>query len=442
MNEPTNPRENQTSPATSLTRRKFLRSGIATGTALHLITEKSTFAQDKSDTLNLALIGCGAQGNALYNAIRKDTEELGVRFVAVCDIWEKNRHRMGRLLKRVGHPVEEYQDVEDMLAKNKSIDACIIATPDFMHAPHTEACLNAPQVKAVYCEKMMSNTVEAAADMVRAQRSTGKLLQIGHQRRSNPRYTHVHDKLINGNQILGRVTHAYGQWNRAVTDPLGTPKNTEISPDILKKYGYDSMSQFRNWRWYSKYGGGPISDLGAHQIDLFNWMFNATPKSVIASGGNDYYENYEFPDNVMCIYEYDVPGKGISRAYYQVLTTTGSQGFYEKFMGENGTIAISENDAVNQIYREAHAPSWAPYAKQGLVRKIVKEEDIHHKFWEHPKPWYRPSQWLDTNSVVDVRETAALDPWENPVELNKLAHNPHVSNFINITKKGGLISIF
>ena len=61
----------------------------------------------------------------------------------------------------------------------------IVATPDFWHAPHTIDCLKAG--KHVYCEKEMSNTLEGARSMVMAQRETGKLLQIGHQRRSNPR---------------------------------------------------------------------------------------------------------------------------------------------------------------------------------------------------------------------------------------------------------------
>jgi len=38
----------------------------------------------------------------------------------------------------------------------------------------------------VYCEKEMSNDLSKARKMVEAQKKTGKLLQIGHQRRSNP----------------------------------------------------------------------------------------------------------------------------------------------------------------------------------------------------------------------------------------------------------------
>ncbi len=417
--------------ANGLTRRSFLRSSAAAGSALYLATSKRAHAQSSAGDLNIAIVGCGAQGNALMNASRGAVESHGINYVAVCDIWDYNREAMANRLTKYGFEVEQYVDIEEMLAKSPEIDAVLIATPDFMHAPHSRICLEAG--KMVYCEKMMSNTLEAAADMVRAQRETGKLLQIGHQRRSNPRYLNVHDNIFNGSEMLGRVTHCYGQWNRAVSKPLGAPEKFYIDQATLTKYGYNSMEEFRNWRWYKKYGGGPISDLGAHQIDLFNWMFNTTPKSVIATGGVDYYDEFEMPDNAMTIYEYDTPN-GVARAYYQVLTTTSSQGFYEKFMGTDGTVSISENPNVNQAYREARAEPWDKFADEGFVTKNLSNEEVHHKFWEHPKPWYRPSRWLDTGNVVDVRETAALDPWELAVVLDKPPHQPHLENFFEVCK--------
>ena len=98
-----------------------------------------------------------------------------------------------------------YEDFSDMLAKEPQLDAVIVATPDWMHAEHTNACLEAG--KHVYCEKEMSNTLAGAASMVRTARETGKLLQIGHQRRSNPRYWHAL-RLIEKDKVLGRH-HAY-----------------------------------------------------------------------------------------------------------------------------------------------------------------------------------------------------------------------------------------
>src|ERR1035438_10756187 len=80
------------------------------------------------------------------------------------------------------------------------------------------------------------------------------------------------------------------------------------------------MHEFRNWRWFRRYSGGVISDLGAHQIDVFNWMLGSNPVSVIAGGGRDYYTNHEWYDNVFAIYEYPTEDQ-VVRTSYQVLTT-------------------------------------------------------------------------------------------------------------------------
>ncbi|MCH8136742.1 MAG: Gfo/Idh/MocA family oxidoreductase, partial [Proteobacteria bacterium] len=81
------------------------------------------------------------------------------------------------------------------MANETDLDAAIIAVPDFMHHELTNACLKAGL--HVYCEKEMSNDLEKARSMVVTARETGKLLQIGHQRRSNPRYIFARKKLLN-----------------------------------------------------------------------------------------------------------------------------------------------------------------------------------------------------------------------------------------------------
>ena len=327
-------------------------------------------AQDTSsgsDDLNIAIIGTGVQGRVLIESIRNIP---GIRFRAVCDIWSYNQRYGSGRLKSYGHTVNVYEDYREMLDKEKDLDAVVIATPDWMHAEHAIACMEAGL--HVYCEKEMSNSIEKAREMVLASRRTGRLLQIGHQRRSNPRYIHAVDTLIHGENLLGRVTQAYGQWNRAKSDDLGWPKKYEMDSATLAKYGYESMSQFRNWRWYRKYAGGPIVDLGSHQIDIFSWVFGTNPKSVMAGGGIDFYKHHEWYDNVMTIYEYENE-EGTSRAFYQVLTTTSYRGFSETFMGEDGAIEISEiSERGNSALKEDNIdtdPKWDELARRGLLRK-------------------------------------------------------------------------
>lgn len=437
------PSSNQTSAPSTFTdfmdRRGFLRQGATLGAGLYLATSKSAVAQaeNASRTLKVGIVGCGAQGQRLLDACK---DIPGLEFVAVCDIWNFIRNMvMGRFRGSATQPVQ-YEDIEEMLAKQKDIECVLIATPDFMHAPHTRLALQAG--KSVYCEKMMANTIEAAKDMVKAQRETGGILQIGHQRHSNPRYLHLRDNVLRKAKLLGRVTHCYGQWNRGVSasQPLEMPKKYEIPADKLSKYGFNNAQEYRNWRFYKKYGAGPISDLGAHQIDLFNWYTGKTPVSVMAQGGVDYYDGkdgrvkYELPDNVMAMYEYKTD-EGTMRAYYQVLTTSGSQGYYEKLMGIDGSVVFSESPTYNQIYREPNAPSWEEYATGDNPMVIRSPDQVYNKFWEKPKPWTRPKSWLDVKKgAADARESKALENWILPVILSRPPHAPHLENFFTAVR--------
>jgi predicted dehydrogenase len=273
--------------------------------------------------------------------------------------------------------------------------------------------------------------------MVLAARETGKLLQIGHQRRSNPRYLHARDRIVRGDaRLLGRITTLNGQWNRAASADLGWPRRNEVPADQLQQYGYANMHEFRNWRWFKKYAGGPISDLGAHQIDVYNWFLASNPVSVMAGGGADYYENHEWHDNVMAIYEYPTPS-GTVRAFYQVLTTTSAGGGYaEYFMGDEGALKMSENPKYTRIYREARAPEWEPFVDQGLIIKPGEGEGA----LKAAKPWEKPRPKLNmgggSSGVVDVRETAELSAWDIPVVLEGAIHQPHLQNFFDAIRYG------
>ena len=397
-------------------RRSFLRSTAAAGAGLAFSPiVLGQAGGGKPDDINIALLGCGAQGQVLMNAMLKIP---GIRFKAVCDIWTAyNQKRVSRLLKRYRHENNTYVDYEEMLAKEKDLDAVIIATPDFWHSRHTVACLEAGL--NVYCEKEMSNTLEGAKKMAEAAKKSGKLLQIGHQRRSNPKYRHVYDKIITDAKLLGDITCINGQWNRSKTacEDIGFPKNAPIEQATLKKYGFDSMKQFRNWRWYKGLGGGPIVDLGSHQIDIYSWFLGANPKAVMASGGIDYWKGHDWYDHVMVIYEYLVGDRTV-RAFYQTITTNSSRGYFENFMGDNGSLEISEAAGYSNIYREAHVSpaDWEKWIKMGIIKEPAKQEE------EKPA----------SDAVLDVRESVKPPSYDITVTMdNKPYHQPHLENFFD-----------
>jgi predicted dehydrogenase len=414
---------NRKPAADGISRRDFLRSTAAAGLGVALAgpafgrsqAPAAPAAAKGAGGLRVAVIGCGAQGRVLIEAMLRIPS---VRIAALCDIWSYSRQYTANYIKKYGQAANVYEDYRELLAAEKDLDAAVVATPDWVHAEHAIACLR--RGLPVYCEKEMANTLEQARSMVLAARETGKLLQIGHQRRSNPRYIHAIEKLIREKSLLGRVTVAYAQWNRAKADLLGWPEKYTIDQATLDKYGYGSMTEFRNWRLYKKYGGGPMVDLGSHQIDLFSWVHGAPPKSVVASGGLDFYKDWEWYDNVMAIYEFETK-QGTARAFYQVQTTTQHGGFYETFMGENGSLVMSEiPERGNWAMREPHAPEWDSLAKAGLLQSetvpILKS--------------------ATKNIYVDVRVTAEAGRWPLPVELAKPAHQPHLENFFDAVRNG------
>lgn len=373
--------------AQTINRRSFIKTSASAGLTLGMPSIlKSNPLKAPSDEIRIGFIGCGKQQEVLYDAMKNIP---GIRFVAACDIMREGRLKraVGWIRNHFDYMIAHYTDAETMLEKEGgNMDAVFVATPDFWHAPHTVMALEAGC--HVYCEKMMSDTLEGARSMVAAMDRTGKLCQIGHQRRSNPRYLYVLNELIRKQKICGQIVNINGQWNRSLgssTEKTYPEDKSHHLPDAatLRKYGFGRGStrhleeaelrrRFLNWRFYKNLSGGPISDLGAHQIDIFNWFLGARPKSVHASGGRSHFTDREHFDNVMCLFDYDTP-QGNARAFYQVLTTTSAGGgYYESFMGTEATIQISEREAYTKIYKESWVPSakWRGLVEKGILKKV------------------------------------------------------------------------
>lgn len=416
--------------STGVNRRDFLKSTAVVGAGLVMAPTILRAADAGAAPLNIAILGAGTQGRVLIEQVIKIE---GIQFKAVCDIWEYSQRYTSRRLKAYGHTVNVYEKYEDMLAKEKDIQAVIVATPDFMHAEHAIACLKAG--KHVYCEKEMSNDLGKAKQMVLAARETGKLLQIGHQRRSNPRYIMAKQKLLDEAKLCGRITHIYGQWNRstAAAAPKGFPDKYEIPEAALQKYGFKNMFEFRNWRFFKKYGGGPMEDLGSHQVDVFPWFIDGKPKSVQASGGTDYWKEYELYDNILAIYEFTT-AHGIVRAFYQTLTTTSARGYYESFMGDEGTLTISESPTQCRVYAEGHLPAkdgkhaWQPWVDKGYILKVP---DPAAKT-EEPK--------TAADAIMSVYKSVPPTAFMFNIDVEETYHKAHLANFFDAVRGKGKLN--
>lgn len=410
-----------------LNRRNFFKGAAAASAFLPSFNilraeDANVVIGPKDDEINVALIGYGAEARVLSMSLVRIP---GVRVRAVCDIWKFQQQNAKAFFKTYGHAVNTYEDYREMLAKeDKNIDAVVVATPDWMHCEHACACMKAG--KHVYCEKEMSNRLELAAEMCRVQQETGKLLQIGHQRRSNPRYRHCFETIVPN--MLGRITNAYAQWNRSLL-PFNTAKRPP-KQDILDKYGYKNAEEFLNWRWFYKHGGGSMVDLGSHQIDMFIWAMGVPPSSVTAIGGKDAFKPArEAYDRVMCIYEFQLPDGTKNEAYYQVMSSNARGGFYEQFMGEKAALTIAEISARgNTVQRDLgnSINAWSAAEWRGFI----------DKGWILPSSDDKIKKEVSKEIAVDTRITALSNGNPLSVALNKPAHMPHLENFFAACRHG------
>ena len=408
-----------------------MRTTAAIGAGLFIASDgcgKEVDAKNP-DPLNIGLIGLGEQcqrlmGDAILKSKMDKTENI--RFKAVCDIWPYRLKYRKNVLRAYKHDANAYESYEEMLAKETDLDAVIIATPDWLHAPISIACMKAGL--HVYCEKEMSNSLEEAKKMVETSQATKKLLQIGHQRRSNPRY-HAAAELIRNKRLLGKIKNVNAQWNRSVasaTVPVPQKESAQVPKETLKKFGYGSMNELVNWRWYKKFGGGPLGDLGSHQIDIFSWFLgDINPTSVLAVGGTDYFK-FQYDEDVMAVYEYQ-GNAGVVRAFYQVLNTSGygTYGtYFEAFMGEFGTLLLSERAGDRN-------KGWA------CMEDYIKEEPKVKANWQKCikdgliEDLYLLPQEVKEQSILILGGSRPLHSYPLAKKLDGAVHAPHLKNFFD-----------
>jgi len=312
-------------------------------------------AAKSAQKVRIAWIGTGTQGR---NDLSKLVKMPGVEIVAIADI----RDDCIKEALKLAPNAKVFFDHRKMLEQQKDIDGVGIASPLDLHAQQAIDCLEAG--KAVYGEKMMAYTVEDAKRMVRTAERTGKILQIGHQRRYSVEYHHAYD-LVANKGYFGQITHVRAQWNRRNNWRRPLPKDPITTNGVPIK----DADRLANWRLYRKRSQGLMAELGSHQIDVTNWFLGGNmsflhrektgkdvaahdlhPIAVVGVGGVDYWKDgREVFDNVQVIFEYPNGQK----LCYQSIEMNQHDGYAEEFMGRNGTLVTSEDKNTGSLmFRE------------------------------------------------------------------------------------------
>src|SRR6204780_3788356 len=275
-------------------RRDFLKIGGAAlaGTVVPWTANSYAAIVGANDRVRLALIGAGVRAkSALVPAFQDHAKELNFEFVAVSDIWNRRRDEGAAYIqKKCGSPIASVRNNDELYAR-KDVDAVIVATADFQHALHGVEAVQAG--RDAYVEKPTAHTMADARAFRAAVKQTGKIVQVGTQRRSTPSYQKAYEYIQSGKfgdivavEMTWNVNQP-GRWRRPDVVPLLKEQDTDWKRYLLNRpYEPFDARKYLEFRLFWPYSSGIPDQWLVHQIDTVHWFSGLKhPRSVVANGG-------------------------------------------------------------------------------------------------------------------------------------------------------------
>jgi len=308
-----------------------------------------------NDTIRVGVIGAGGRMNDLLNA----ADKAGTyQIVAVSDVYGPRRDAIKQRSNGLATTHLDYREV-----LQQPIDAVFIASPDHWHVRMAVDAIAAG--KDVYLEKPVTHTLEEGAILTKAVRSGKQILQCGMQQRS---WSHFRDAvdLIQGGS-LGRVAQVRTYWWQ---NYLGHGPRKAIDTQALdwKQWLGGAPEQpfteekFYHWRWFWNSGGGAMTDLFTHWIDVVHWaMKSDQPKDAQILGDKYVFEQWDCPDTVQAAVRYP----GFDVVYEGMMASSIDDGGLE-VRGTEGTLKLNRNGFG--IYREGVSGRENPVVKADSFR--------------------------------------------------------------------------
>lgn len=288
-----------------------------------------------NDRVRLGLIGAGSRGTGVMG----NFQEAGAEVVAACDVYAAMIDRAQQ--KAPG--AKGFSDHRKVL-ELKDMDAVLIATPDHWHSTITIDALNAG--KDVYVEKPLTLKIEEGPEIVKAARINERVCQVGMQQRSGAHYLDAKAKYFDTGK-LGKITLARTWWHgngyhlrKAPASLQSQPSNLDWAHFLgpLKWREYDPQ-QFFNWRAYLDFGGGQVTDLFTHWIDVVHMLIGRDdPTMASAIGGVYHYKDGRTaPDTINVLLGYG----GDFTATFEATLAPGVRGAAIEICGTEGRLWIS-----------------------------------------------------------------------------------------------------
>jgi predicted dehydrogenase len=276
-------------------RRHFVSGAIATALSAGRVL-------GANDRIRVGAVGTGGRCQYLLGLLNKlDRNEI----VAVCDVYEPRRAEAKA--KFASPDAREYVDYRELIARN-DIDAVVIGTPDHWHVPVTIAAVQSG--KDVYCEKPVTHTLEEGQPLIKAVRENKRVVQTGTQQRSWDHYKEAKEVIASG--ALGQVTFIRTYWyQNHIPSAGGAGRTVDVSKLDWERFlgsaparPYD-RDRYSNWRWYWDYGGGAMTDLFVHWVDVVHWFIGEdSPTRATATGVRAILKQRETPDTMSAALAY------------------------------------------------------------------------------------------------------------------------------------------
>ena len=361
-----------------VSRRRFLETGALVVSGAGLARPSSAQSRPAapvapSDRVRVAFIGVGNRGDQLLDAFAAQAD---VEIAALCDVYEPylrrepsaihERYRaMGRVPRMkvpIAGSVPRERDFRRLLDR-KDIGAICIATPDHWHAVQAIQAMDAG--KDVYVEKPLTITLAEGRRMVEAQRRTGRVVQVGLNRRGAPVYQKL-VPLVQGG-LIGKVTmarayrvsdmHPRGIGRlRPEEPPPGFDWDLWLGPRAFRPYQYNIAPYlFRWWKDYSSQMG----NWGVHYMDVIRWLIGErAPVAVSAHGGRFAVDDDRtIPDTMEVTFELG-SGALVVFGIYEAGGADPVAGGEIELVGTKGTLVASEDGYVVRPARPGQFQDW------------------------------------------------------------------------------------
>ena len=336
-----------------MNRRQFLKSGAVSLGALP-IARASSFARiaGANDRVRVGVVGFSDRfRSSLLPAFLQHSKDMNFEIVAVSDIWDMRREAgQSHIAKLTGKPVDAVRN-NDELYERKDIDAVIIATADFQHAQHGVEAVTSG--RDAYVEKPLAHNMADARAIRQAVHDSGRIVQIGTQRRSSPVYQAAYNYIRSGK--FGEVVSVLMTWNVNQPGRWRRPKlvaglreqqvdwkrfllNNPPEPFDPRKYV--------EFRLFWPYSSGIPDQWMVHQIDTVHWFTGfPRPRSVVANGGiyfwHDGRKNW---DTMTAVFDYgplDDASNGFQVVYSSRMTNEAGE-VKELYYSNGGTLDLDK----------------------------------------------------------------------------------------------------